>query len=167
MEHYASKDGVNMSRANRQIRILDIISKHDIDTQEELVTYLKAEGFNVTQATVSRDIKEMNIIKTLAADGRHYKYVAHEQKENTTSDKFLNIFKSTVLSIRAAENLVVLRTEPGSAGPASELIDRLKYEEVLGVIAGDNTIFVAVDSIKNTEIIKQRLEDLLDTAKLR
>ncbi|MBQ3754612.1 MAG: arginine repressor [Clostridia bacterium] len=156
-----------MSRANRQIRILDIISKHDIDTQEELVTYLKAEGFNVTQATISRDIKEMNIIKTLAADCRHYKYVAHEQKEATTSDKFLNIFKSTVLSIRAAENLVVLRTEPGSAGPASELIDRLKYDEVLGVIAGDNTIFVAVDTIKNTEIIKQRLEDLLDTAKLR
>ena len=156
-----------MSRANRQIRILDIISKHDIDTQEELVTYLKAEGFNVTQATVSRDIKEMNIIKTLATDGRHYKYVAREQKEKTSSDKFLNIFKNTVLSIRSAENLVVLRTEPGSAGPASELIDRLQYEEVLGVIAGDNTIFVAVDSLKNTEIVRQRLEDLLDTTRIR
>ena len=167
MEHYASKDGVNMSRANRQIRILDIIAKHDIDTQEELVMYLKAEGFNVTQATVSRDIKEMNIIKTLASDGKHYKYVAREPKENATSDKYLNIFKSTVLSIRAAENLVVLKTEAGSAGPASELIDRLKYEEVLGVIAGDNTIFVAVDSVQHTEMIRQKLEDLLDTAKLR
>ncbi|MBR4800055.1 MAG: arginine repressor [Clostridia bacterium] len=156
-----------MSRANRQIRILDIISKHDIDTQEELVTYLKAEGFNVTQATVSRDIKEMNIIKTLAGDGKHYKYVARETKETSTSDKFLNIFKSTVLSIRAAENLVVLRTEAGSAGPASELIDRLKYEEVLGVIAGDNTIFVAVDTLEHTQLVKQRLEDLLDTTRLR
>ena len=167
MEHDAPEDGVTMSRANRQIRILDIISKHDIDTQEELVTYLKAEGFNVTQATISRDIKEMNIIKTLASDGKHYKYVAREPKENSTSDKFLNIFKSTVLSIRAAENLIVLRTEPGSAGPASELIDRLKYEEVLGVIAGDNTIFVAVDTINNTEIVRQRLEDLLDTTRIR
>ncbi|MBO4554482.1 MAG: arginine repressor [Clostridia bacterium] len=156
-----------MSRANRQIRILDIISKHDIDTQEELVMYLKAEGFNVTQATISRDIKEMNIIKTLTADGKHYKYVAQQPKESHTADKFLNIFKSTVLSIRAAENLVVLRTEPGSAGPASELIDRLKYDEVLGVIAGDNTIFVAVDTIKNTEIVRQRLEDLLDTTRIR
>lgn len=156
-----------MSRANRQIRILDIISKHDIDTQEELVSYLKAEGFNVTQATVSRDIKEMSIIKTLAADGRHYKYVAREPKEKSSSDKYLGIFKSTVLSIRAAENLVVLRTEPGSAGPASELIDRLKYEEVLGVIAGDNTIFVAVDTLAHTEIVRQRLEDLLDTTRIR
>ena len=156
-----------MSRANRQIRILDIISKHDIDTQEELVMYLKAEGFNVTQATVSRDVKEMNILKTLAPDGKHYKYIAQQPKENTTSDKFLNIFKSTVLSIRAAENLIVLRTEPGSAGPASELIDRLKYEEVLGVIAGDNTIFVAVDSVEHTKIIRQKLEDLLDTTRIR
>lgn len=167
MEHDAPKNGVNMSRANRQIRILDIISKHDIDTQEELVMYLKAEGFNVTQATISRDIKEMNIIKTLATDGKHYKYIAREPKEKSTSDKYLNIFKSTVLSIRAAENLVVLRTEPGSAGPASELIDRLNYEEILGVIAGDNTIFVAVDTIPHTELVRQRLEDLLDAAKLR
>jgi len=156
-----------MSRANRQIRILDIISKHDIDTQEELVTYLKAEGFNVTQATVSRDIKEMNIIKTLTADGKHYKYVAQQTKETPTSDKFLNIFKSTVLSIKAAGNLVVLKTEVGSAGPASELIDRLKYEEILGVIAGDNTIFVAIDSVENTEKVRQKLEDLLDATRIR
>ena len=65
-----------MARANRQLKILDIISKHDIDTQEELVDYLRSEGFNVTQATVSRDIKDMGIIKTLSADGRHYKYSA-------------------------------------------------------------------------------------------
>lgn len=77
-----------MARANRQLKILDIISKHDVDTQEELVDYLRSEGFAVTQATVSRDIKEMGIIKTLSSDGRHYKYAAQQTKEATAADKF-------------------------------------------------------------------------------
>lgn len=150
-----------MARATRQLKILEIISKSDIDTQEELVLRLKEEGFIVTQATVSRDIKDMNIIKTLSDDGRHYKYAAQPPKENSSSDKFLKMFRSTVLSIRCAENLIVLKTETGSAGPAAALLDRLDFEEVLGVIAGDDTIFVAVDSIDNTEKIAEKLEDLL------
>lgn len=154
-----------MTRANRQLKILDIISKHDIDTQEELVEHLKKEGFNITQATISRDIKDMGIIKTLAADGRHYKYAVQRTKESSVSDKFLNMFKSTVLSIRSSHNLVVLKTEVGSAGPAAELIDKLNYEEVLGVIAGDNTIFVAIDSVEHTDNVRDRLEALLDSAK--
>ena len=86
-----------MARANRQLKILDIISKHDIDTQEELVDYLRSEGFSVTQATVSRDIKEMGIIKTLSSDGRHYKYAAQQSKESSAADKFLSMFKNTVV----------------------------------------------------------------------
>ena len=82
-----------MSRVNRQLKILDIISKHDIDTQEELVDFLKKEGFNVTQATVSRDIKDMGILKTLAADGKHYKYAVQSSKENNTTDKYLSMKK--------------------------------------------------------------------------
>jgi len=155
-----------MTRANRQLKILDIISKHDIDTQEELVAYLKREGFNVTQATISRDIKDMGIIKTLAADGRHYKYTVQRAKETTASDKYLNMFKNTVLSIRSSHNLVVLKTEVGSAGPAAELIDKLNFEEVLGVIAGDNTIFVAIDDVQHTERVRERLEALLDTVRI-
>ncbi len=150
-----------MSRANRQYKILEIISKFDIDTQEELVERLKNEGYNVTQATISRDVKDMNIIKTLSDDGRHYKYVAQQQKETSSSDKYLRVFRSTVLSIRAAENLIVLKTEIGSAGPAAALIDKLDYPEVLGVIAGDDTIFVAIDSIYNTDKVVEKLEDLL------
>lgn len=154
-----------MTRANRQLKILDIISKHDIDTQEELVEHLKKEGFSITQATISRDIKDMGIIKTLASDGRHYKYAVQRTKESSVSDKFLNMFKNTVLSIRGSHNLIVLKTEVGSAGPAAELIDKLNYPEVLGVIAGDNTIFVAIDSVDNTEAVRARLEDLLDSNK--
>lgn len=155
-----------MARANRQLKILDIISKHDVDTQEELVDYLRSEGFAVTQATVSRDIKEMGIIKTLSSDGRHYKYAAQQTKEATAADKFLSMFKKTVISIKSSGNLIVLKTEAGSAGPAAELIDKLSYDEVLGVIAGDNTIFVAVDGLDHVDTIRRRLEDLLEANRL-
>lgn len=151
-----------MARASRQLKILEIISKTDIDTQEELVIRLREEGYSVTQATISRDIKDMNIIKMLAEDGRHYKYVAQQPKELSTADKFLRMFKNTVLSIRSSETLIVLRTEAGSAGPAAALIDRLDFEEVLGVIAGDDTVFVAVDSIDHTYDVQEKLENLLD-----
>lgn len=155
-----------MARANRQLKILDIISKHDVDTQEELVDYLRSEGYAVTQATVSRDIKEMGIIKTLSSDGRHYKYAAQQTKEATAADKFLSMFKNTVISIKSSGNLIVLKTEAGSAGPAAELIDKLSYDEVLGVIAGDNTIFVAVDGLDHVDTIRRRLEDLLEANRL-
>lgn len=155
-----------MARANRQLKILDIISKHDVDTQEELVDYLRSDGFAVTQATVSRDIKEMGIIKTLSSDGRHYKYAAQQTKEATAADKFLSMFKNTVISIKSSGNLIVLKTEAGSAGPAAELIDKLSYDEVLGVIAGDNTIFVAVDGLDHVDTIRRRLEDLLEANRL-
>ncbi len=151
-----------MSRANRQLKIVDIISKHDIDTQEELVAYLEREGFKVTQATISRDIKDLGIIKTLSDDDRHYKYVIQKPKETSISDKFLSMYKNTVLSIKVASILVILKTEAGSAGPAAELIDKLNFEEVMGVIAGDNTIFVATDSHEHAERVKDRLKNLLD-----
>lgn len=154
-----------MTRSNRQLKILEIISKRDIDTQEELVEQLKRDGFNVTQATISRDIKDMGIIKTLTSDGRHYKYAVQHTKETNASDKYLNMFKNTVISIRSSQNLIVLKTEVGSAGPAAELIDKLNYTEVLGVIAGDNTIFVAIDSVENTAVVQGRLEALLDSAR--
>ena len=125
-----------MARASRQLKILEIISKYDIDTQEELVARL-------------RD------------DGRHYKYVAQQPKEPTTADKFIKIFRNTVISIRSAENLIILKTEQGSASAAAELIDRLEYEEILGVIAGDNTIFVAVDSVDHVDRIVDNLENIL------
>lgn len=152
-----------MGRAARQLKVLEIISKHDIDTQEELVNYLKQEGFDVTQATVSRDIKDMNLIKTLTADGRRYKYVSPQQTEITSSDKYLKLFKNTVLSIDCCGNLIVLKTEAGGTGPAAELIDRLHLNGVMGVLAGENTIFVAINTdIASTQDVCDKLENLLD-----
>ena len=113
-----------MSREARQRKILEIISSHDIDTQEELVSRLAAEGFAVTQATVSRDIRDMSLVKTLAADGRKYRYQAQPPKDSK-SERFISVFRNTVLSIRAAENLVVIKTETGSANAADILLPTL------------------------------------------
>lgn len=150
-----------MGRETRQLKILEIIAKNNVDTQEELVARLCDEGFRVTQATVSRDIKDMGIIKTLSEDGKKYKYTAQQPKDNT-SERFLSIFRNTVLSIRTAENLVVIKTETGAANAAAETIDRMNLDCILGVIAGDNTIFVAVDNVDNTACVAEKLEDILD-----
>lgn len=155
-----------MSRANRQLKILDIISKHDIDTQEELVEMLRREGFVATQATISRDIKDMGIVKTLTRDGRHYKYAVHQSSQTSTADKFLNMFKTAIVSIHGSGNLIVLKTVEASAGPAAELIDQLHIPEVLGVIAGVNTIFVAIDDAEHTENVRAKLVELLESNRL-
>lgn len=153
--------GSCMARATRQLKILEIIAKYDIDTQEDLVAKLRAEGFNVTQATVSRDVKDMNIIKVLSPDGRHYKYVAQQIQDNSATDKFHNMFKGVVLNVTYGENLVVIKTEAGSANMAAALLDKLNFEGILGVIAGDDTIFVAVDNKENAPSIASKINQLL------
>lgn len=155
-----------MSRVNRQLKILDIISKHDIDTQEELVAFLKKEGFNVTQATVSRDIKDMGILKALAADGKHYKYSVQSAKESNATDKYLSMFKNAIVSIQCAGNLLVVKTVDASAGPAAQFLDNLAFEEILGVIAGEDTVFVAIDDPSHGERLRERLLNLTDTSKI-
>lgn len=149
-----------MGREARQKKILEIIACRDIDTQEELVSRLAAEGFNVTQATVSRDIRDMSLVKTLTADGKGYRYQAQAPKDSK-AERFISVFRNTVLSIRAAENLVVIKTETGAANAAAETIDRLPMECILGVIAGDNTIFVAVDAAENARHVAETLEGIL------
>ncbi len=155
-----------MSRVNRQLKILDIISKHDIDTQEELVEFLKKEGYNVTQATVSRDIKDMGILKTLAADGKHYKYAVQTAKENSVTDKYLSMFKNAIVSIQTAGNLLIVKTEEASAGPVAQFLDKLTFEEILGVVAGENTVFVAIDDPAHGERLRERLLNLTDSSKI-
>lgn len=149
-----------MGREARQQKILDIIAANDIDTQEELVARLAAEGFSVTQATVSRDIRDMSLIKTLTTDGKKYRYAASVPKD-TRAERFISVFRNTVISIKAAENLVVIKTETGSANAAAETVDRMHLDCVLGVIAGDNTIFVAVDNSENAPFVAEKLEEIL------
>lgn len=142
-------------KSARQSMILELIDQYDIDTQDELASMLKARGLKVTQATVSRDIKELRLIKVLSDDGV-YKYATVDKAEADLKDRFINIFAHSVLSMSATGNLVVVKTIPGTASAAAEAIDSMRMEEVVGTIAGDNSIFIAVkDSVDTGELIRR------------
>ena len=130
-------------KGKRQNKIIEIISKNDVETQDDLVRLLNKAGFRVTQATISRDIKELHLIKSQTESGA-YKYSVNESKEKSDMNVLLRIFKDTVVSIEAAGNIVVIKTLTGSANAAAEVVDGLNIPEIVGSIAGDNTIFIAV-----------------------
>lgn len=132
----------------RQQTILDIIGMHELDTQEELVAMLQKCGYNVTQATVSRDIKQLGLVK-VAGKSKKYKYIQVNYKENGLKSKYDNIFRESVLSIQSAENMIVIKTVSGAANSACAFIDHMMIPELLGSIAGDDTIFCVADSTEN------------------
>ena len=142
-------------KTKRHAMIIKIIASRDVETQEELARLLGEQGFQVTQATVSRDIKELRLIKVLTSEGR-YKYATVEKAESDLQGLFSRLFSSCLTSVTIAGTLIVIKTISGSASVAGEAIDSLKWPEVAGSIAGDNTIFVAIREGKNTaEIIKR------------
>ena len=140
--------------------ILKLIASEDIDTQEELARLLSAQGFTVTQATVSRDIKELRLIKVLTGEGR-YKYATVEKAETDLQERFIRLFSNCVVSITSSGNLIVLKTMAGSASVAAEAIDSLKWSEIAGSIAGDNTIFVAVREGKNVSDMIKKFQKMM------
>ena len=127
----------------RQMAILSIIEKDNIETQEELAAKLRDIGIVVTQATVSRDIKELRLLKVLTPDGS-YKYATVDKAEHGVSERLVRMFIDSVLSISYAENLIVIKTAPGMAMAVGAAIDDLSIEGVLGCIAGDDTLFLAI-----------------------
>ncbi len=144
----------------RQMAILSIIEKDNIETQEELAAKLRDIGIVVTQATVSRDIKELRLLKVLTPDGS-YKYATVDKAEHGVSERLVRMFIDSVLSISYAENLIVIRTLPGSANAAGEAIDSMRWPEVLGTISGDNTIFVAVRSSEEAPAVVEKFQEIL------
>ena len=140
--------------------ILDIIDKKDIETQEELAAELKARGVKVTQATVSRDIKELRLLKVLSENGG-YKYATAERAEKGMSERFIRILAESVMSIESAVNLIVIKTISASAQAAAEAIDSLKWPELLGTIAGDNTSLVIARSEEAVESVVSRFHALI------
>ena len=143
-------------KSKRQNKILTIISQNEVETQEELVRYLNEAGFRVTQATVSRDIKELHLIKVQTSAGI-YKYAVNSKDDKGDNNIRIRIFKDTVKTIDVAENLVVIKTLTGSANAAGEVIDSINNDQVLGCIAGDNTIFVAVRTTEGAESLAETL----------
>ena len=135
---------------NRHAKILELIETNIIETQEELAEKLKESGIEVTQATVSRDIKELRLIKVTTGNG-HYKYAQINRMENGVSVKLLTIFSESFISSDYANNIVVVKTLPGMAQAAASAIDSLKWFEIVGTIAGDDTIMIVCRAEKIAE----------------
>jgi transcriptional regulator of arginine metabolism len=130
-------------KQGRQSAILEIIENHNVETQDQLSEILGSMGFEVTQATISRDIKELKLLK-VQGEGGVYKYAVAGKGQLGKLDVFKRVFRDTVVSVEQAASLVVVRTMTGSANAAAEAIDELDMPEVAGSLAGDNTIFIAV-----------------------
>ena len=146
---------------SRHSKILEIINKLEIETQEELAKALCDAGFNVTQATVSRDIKELRLIKVLTKEGR-YKYATLKQNEASMSERFKKLFRDSVLSIDYAQNIIVIKTLVGAANAAAAALDALNLKDIVGSIAGDDTIFILIRNQENVKVAIDQLEELLN-----
>lgn len=158
---YNTSIGGIIMKYSRHSKIFEIIENKDIETQDELAAELRSAGFQVTQATVSRDIKEMRLIKVLTKDGR-YKYASIREKEGVVNERFLKIFRNSVTSIDFAGNIIVVKTLVGSASAAAVSIDALNLKQIVGSIAGDDTIFLVVKEQEFVqELIKQFRELLI------
>jgi len=147
-------------RYTRQSKIVELISEYEIDTQEKLAELLAVEGFDVTQATVSRDIKELQLVKSLTQSGQ-YKYTMPEQPSRHTTDRFAKIFKDTIQTLSNSGNIIIIKTLAGCASAACEAIDSLDFPHILGSIAGDNTILIVCDDPKNAPGLAKRFNDML------
>lgn len=150
-----------MTRNIRQIRILEIIKNNSIRTQEELVAYLERENFKVTQATVSRDIKELGLVKVSDGDYK-YKYAYNDDKTKKVPNKLLNMFRECVSNINYANNIVVIRTLIGSANTAAAMVDTIDGEDILGSVAGDDTIIVVTKSNDDAVKLFNKLNDMMN-----
>lgn len=129
-------------KKNRQHKILELIAKYEIDTQDELIDYLEKEGFAVTQATVSRDIRELDIVKVTTSKGT-YKYTASRaSSEGKRTASLASALVDCVYSVNFAQNIIVLKTTPGMSNPVAVAIDKLDESRILGCVAGDDTIIV-------------------------
>lgn len=150
-----------MSRAQRHSKILDIISNFDIETQEELVERLVANGFAATQATVSRDIKELGLIKTLTDKGV-YKYDTLGKDKGKVSAKHKNLFLEAVISISAVNNMVLIKTLSGSAQAVLSVVNILDMSESLGNVAGDDAILAVCADPENAAALCEKLKNIFE-----
>ncbi len=139
--------------------MIEIIRKYEVGTQEELAERLREAGFSVTQATVSRDIRELKLSKVPTAEGGQ-KYVVLEQEEGQQGDRFIRVLRDAFSSMEAAQNLLVVRTVSGMAMAAAAALDALKFPEVVGCIAGDDTIFVATHTLEEARALMDKIESV-------
>lgn len=147
-------------KSRRHAKILDIITEYPIETQDELLTRLKDEGYKATQATISRDIKDLRLVKTLGSDGK-YRYVSASKNSTDIRSNFSSLFASSVNSIDFAQNIVVIKTLSGMAQAVCAALDSNDYKAVVGTIAGDDTIFIACRSSQLAVSLTEELKKLI------
>lgn len=148
-------------KKRRQAKILELIANNEIETQEELQDYLLKYGFEVTQATISRDIKELRLVKDLSSKGR-YVYSTGKKRKNNVAYRAGGIFNESIISIDYALNTIVIKCFAGMANAACAAIDSMEHDEVLGTIAGDDTIFMLCRSEETAAEFTAKLREMLD-----
>ncbi len=149
-----------MARSNRQVKLLEIIRTQEVERQADLVRLLKEAGFEATQATISRDIKELGLIKA-AVNNKRYRYTVVESKEGEVPSKLFDLFKEAVKAVNVSLNVVVLKTMPGTANSAAALLDNLSIKGILGTVAGDDTVIIVADSVEEAPAVADRLRSML------
>lgn len=147
-------------KASRHAKILEIIHKYDVETQEELAARLQQEGYAVTQATVSRDIRELKLTKVALSSGRQ-KYAVLSEPQKDLS-KYIRVFQDGFRSMDMAQNILVVKTVSGMAMAVAAAIDAMKFKEIVGSIAGDDTIMMAVRTVEDTECVMEKIRNMLE-----
>lgn len=147
-------------KVNRHVKIVELVNKYSIETQEELADRLREEGFQITQATVSRDIRDLKLTKVPTDDGRQ-KYVVLKATENALRDKYIRIMKDGFVSMDMAMNILVIKTVSGMAMAVGAAIDEMRWHEVVGCIAGDDTIMCAVRTMEDTAVVMEKIRKIV------
>lgn len=147
-------------KTKRQTKMLELIKKHDIETQEELSDYLQKEGYQVTQATVSRDIRELKLTKVAMSNGRQ-KYAALTEANEDLSEKYTRVFRDAFVSMDMAQNILVIKTVSGMAMAVAAAVDAMNWNEVVGCIAGDDTIMCAIRTVEDTTAVMEKIRKIV------
>ena len=148
-------------KQNRHQKIAELVSRYEIETQEELAEKLKEAGFTVTQATISRDIRQMNLSKLPTGNGRQ-KYVILKKENELLSDKYIRVLRDAFVSMDMAQNILVIKTVSGMAMAVAEALDVIGFHEIVGCVAGDNTIMCAVRTVDDTIILMDKLKKIIE-----
>ena len=149
-----------MKRQRHEV-VVDLINKYDIETQEELAAYLKEEGFEVTQATVSRDIRELKLSKIATGNGKQ-KYIILKNDDSHVGDKYIRVLRDGFVSMNMAQNILVIKTVQGMAMAVAAALDAMKFPEIVGCIAGDDTIMAAIKSTDETKVVIDKINEILE-----
>lgn len=148
-------------KKSRHQKIKELVEKYEIETQEELADKLREAGYAVTQATVSRDIREMKLSKISMGDGRQ-KYAVLIHSDHYLSDKYIRVLKDGFVSMDMAQNILVIKTVSGMAMAVAAAVDAMKLKEIVGSIAGDDTIMMAVRTVEDTETVMEKIYSVLE-----